>query len=510
MIAEIKTLTFNGIEVVDVSVQVHIAKGTPIFNIVGLPDKIIAESKERVRAALNSIALDIPPKRITVNLSPASLTKEGSHFDLPIAICLLAGLKILPQDQLERYLILGELALDGSILPVAGALPAAIGANIRNCGLICPYDNGSEVAWSGNDDILAPKNLLSLINHFSGSQRLSAPILRIAEDSIKYPDFKDVVGQELAKRALEIAAAGGHNILMIGTPGSGKSMLASRLPSILPEMSAEEILETSMIYSVSGQIKSGQLQKTRPFRSPHHTSSMIALVGGGHSKRIMPGEISLAHNGVLFLDELPEFSRATIDSLRQPIESRVVNISRANSHVTYPTRFQLVAAMNPCKCGYLSDPNRACSRAPICGEDYQSKISGPIMDRIDIVIEVNENKIYNTLSIKENETSESIKKRVVAARNRQLERYNGYGIAINAELEGELLYEMASLDNQTQELLNKFADKNKISMRSYNRILKVSRTIADLEGVNYIKKYHLAEAISYKQDVKIYGAGVGH
>jgi len=503
MIAEIRTLTFNGIDIVDVNVQVHLAKGMPAFNIVGLPDKIIAESKERVRAALNSIALDIPPKRITVNLSPASLTKEGSHFDLPIAVCLLSGLNILPQDQLEKYLVLGELALDGSILPVAGALPAAIGANIRNCGLICPYDNGGEVAWSGNGDILAPKNLLSLINHFSGSQRLSSPVASIEKDNVKYPDFKDVVGQEHAKRALEIAAAGGHNVLMVGTPGSGKSMLASRLSSILPEMSAEEILETSMIYSIAGQIKSGQLQKARPFRAPHHTSSMIALVGGGHSKRIMPGEISLAHNGVLFLDEFPEFPRAAIESLRQPIESRVVNISRANSHVTYPTKFQLVAAMNPCKCGYLSDPNRACSKAPICGEDYQSKISGPIMDRIDIVIEVNDNKLYDTSSIKENETSESIKRRVIAARDRQLERYSGYGIATNSEMEGELLYEMTSLDHETQELLNKFADKNKISMRSYNRILKVARTVADLEGANNIKKYHLAEAISYKRDAKI-------
>ena len=275
-------------------------------------------------------------------------------------------------------------------------------------------------------------------------------------------------------------------------------MLASRLPGILPEMSIQEILDTSMVYSIAGQIKSGQLKKNRPFRSPHHSSSTIALVGGGHSKKIMPGEISLAHNGVLFLDELPEFSRTTIESLRQPIETGYVNISRANSHVTYPTKFQLVAAMNPCKCGYLTDANRACSKAPKCAEDYQSKISGPIMDRVDITVEVNENVSYGTESIHTNESSDKIKERVFAARNLQKERYEGYGITLNSQLEGELLYEIASLDNETQILLNKFAEKNKISMRSYNRILKVSRTIADLSLSKKIKKYHLAEAINYK------------
>jgi len=498
MIAEINTLTFNGIDIVDVKVQVHIGKGLPAFNIVGLPDKIIAESKERVRAALNSIALDIPPKRITVNLSPASLTKEGSHFDLPIAVCLLTGLDILPKEELEKYLIMGELGLDASILPVAGALPAAIGANAKNLGIICPAENGGEVSWSGNDDILAPANLLSLINHFKGTQRLSKPTMQLMNSNEKHLDFKDVIGQETAKRALEIAAAGNHHVLMIGTPGSGKSMLASRMPGILPEMSIEEILDTSMIFSVAGQIKSGQLKKNRPFRSPHHSSSTIALVGGGHSKRIMPGEISLAHNGVLFLDELPEFSRASIESLRQPLEAGYVNIARANSHVTYPTKFQLVAAMNPCKCGYLMDANRACSKAPICGEDYQNKISGPIMDRIDIIVEVSETLGYKTQSIQNNESSATIKARVIKARELQHERYNGYGIRLNSELEGELLYEIASLDSAGQELLNKFAEKNKISMRAYNRILKVSRTIADLDLSNKIKKYHIAEAINYK------------
>jgi len=498
MISEINTLTFNGIDIVDVKIQVHIGKGIPTFNIVGLPDKIIAESKERVRAALNSIALDIPPKRITVNLSPASLTKEGSHFDLPIAACLLVGLDILPKAELDKYLVMGELALDASILPVAGALPAAIGANAKNLGIICPFENGSEVAWSGNSDILAPQNLLSLINHFKGTQRLLPPVPRLEEEVKKYPDFKDVIGQESAKRALEIAAAGNHNILMTGTPGSGKSMLASRMPGILPEMSIQEILDTSMIYSIAGHIKSGQLKKHRPFRSPHHSSSTIALVGGGHSKRIMPGEISLAHNGVLFLDELPEFSRTTIEALRQPIETGYINIARANSHVTYPTKFQLIAAMNPCKCGYLTDANRACSKAPRCAEDYQGKISGPIMDRIDIIVGVNENVGYGTESIHTNESSDKIKERVLAARNLQKERYEGYGITINSELEGELLYEIAGLDNETQTLLNKFAEKKKISMRAYNRILKVSRTIADLSLSQKIKKYHLAEAINYK------------
>ena len=498
MISEVNTITFNGIETIDIQVQAHIGKGIPAFNIVGLPDKIIAESKERIRASLNSIALDIPPKRITLNLSPASLAKEGSHFDLPIAICLLVGLNILPQEALEKYTIMGELSLDGSILPVSGVLPAAIGASSKNLGIICPAENGNEASWSGNDDILAPQNLLALINHFKGTQKLLPPEVKITESNIKYPDFKDVIGQETAKRALEIAAAGNHNVLMTGTPGSGKSMLASRIPGILPEMNAKEILETSMIYSISNQIKDGQLKRTRPFRSPHHSSSTIALVGGGHSKKISPGEISLAHNGVLFLDELPEFSRATIESLRQPLETGSINISRASSQVTYPAKFQLIAAMNPCKCGYLTDANRACSKAPRCAEDYQNKISGPILDRIDILVEVNEVPGYGTKSIENNETSATIRDRVLKARILQQERYHGYGITLNSELEGELLYEIASLDNEGQTLLNKFGEKNKISMRAYNRILKVARTIADLDNSQKIRKYHIAEAINYK------------
>lgn len=498
MLSQVKSLTFSGVNIVDVTVQAHISSGQATFQVVGLPDKIIAESRERVRAALSSIALELPQKRIVVNLSPADLMKEGSHFDLPIACCLLMALKILPIEELQNYLILGELGLDSNILPVSGVLPAAIGANARNLGLICPEKNGHEAAWSGNELVLAPKNLLALINHFKGTQMLGRPAVKAAVQSFEHPDFKDVIGQETAKRAMEVAASGNHNLLMIGTPGSGKSMLASRIPSILPTMEPAEILETSMIYSIAGEISDGELKQHRPFRAPHQTSSMIAMIGGGHSKRIMPGEISLANNGVLFLDEFPEFPRGILESLRQPMETKKVLIARANSHVHYPAKFQLIAAMNHCKCGYMKDASKACSKVPKCGVEYQQRISGPIMDRIDIFIEVNELSKYDTSSIASNETSKDIAKRVLQARDIQRKRYDGYGIITNSDLEGEMLYEFASPDKDGQELLTLFADKNKISMRSYSRILKVARTIADLDASSKIAKPHVAEALSYK------------
>lgn len=500
MVSEINTITLNGIKTFDVKVQVSISPGLPAFNIVGLPDKTIAESKERVRAALNSIALAMPPKRIIINLAPADLMKEGSHFDLPIMIGILVGLKIIPAEAVKDFVVIGELGLNGQILPISGILPAAISASAKNMGIICPQENGGEALWSGNDSIIAASDLISLINHFKGTQTISSPktVDRPQEINKNSLDFKDVIGQETAKRILEIAAAGNHNVLMVGSPGAGKSMLAARVPGILPSMSPKEILETSMIYSVMGEIKNGQLTHIRPFRAPHHSASQVAIVGGGHSKRISPGEISLAHNGVLFLDELPEFQRTIIDSLRQPLETKEVAISRANAFVKYPANFQLIAAMNPCRCGYLNQPNKQCSKAPKCGEEYQKKISGPILDRFDLFVEVHTVPEYEHSLVDNNEPSSEIRKRVIRARNLQLERFKNTPYKTNSDLEGDLLYSHTKIDKESKNLLNSFAKKLAISMRSYNRILKVSRTIADLEGKENIEKHHISEALSYR------------
>lgn len=502
MVAHIKTVTFHGIEVVDVNVQVHFSPGMPVFALVGLPDKTIAESKERIRAALHSIGLMLPAQRIIVNLSPADVVKEGSHFDLPIAIGLLINMGVIAAEEVENYLILGELALDGSLISVNGVLPASIGANERNYGIICPESNGKEAAWSGNNNIIASNGITQLLNHLKKRQCIAPPkISNTPADSFaSYAvDLKDIKGQETAKRALEIAATGGHNMLMSGSPGAGKSMLASAMPSILPAMTAKEILEISMISSIAGGISDGNLKTSRPFRAPHHSCSMPAMVGGGANKRVMPGEISLAHNGVLFLDELPEFPRVVIDSLRQPLEEGKVNISRANYHVTYPANFQLIAAMNPCRCGFLGDADRECNKAPRCGEDYQGKISGPFFDRIDIYLEVNTSSIDSIMKAAESEDSKTVAKRVQKARDLQAQRYDGFGIRNNSELNGKLIEEFASPISEARLLLNNAAEKMKLSMRGYNRILKLARSIADLEEENNVNKAHIAEALNYRK-----------
>ena len=386
-VARIRTVAFSGIDVKDVDVQVQISAGLPAFTIVGLPDKAIAESRERVRSALGALGLGLPPRRITINLAPADLAKEGSHFDLPIALALLVGMGALPGDAIQGYLALGELALDGAILRVGGVLPAAVAASARELGLICPEACGGEAAWLGSDiEVLAPASLLALINHCNGSQVLSPPVPQLRDQPPDYPELSEIKGQETAKRALEIAAAGAHNLLLIGPPGSGKSMLAARLPGLLPPLDPAEILEVSMVASVAGLLHDGRLTERRPFRSPHHATSVAAMVGGGPHAR--PGEVSLAHKGVLFLDELPEFGRAILESLRQPLEVGRVTVARANHHVTYPARFQMVAAMNPCRCGHLDNPVLACSRAPRCAREYQARISGPLFDRIDLHVEV--------------------------------------------------------------------------------------------------------------------------
>ena len=425
MLSRVNTVAFNGLEILDVDLQVQISSGLPAFTIVGLPDKAVAESRERVRAALQSLGLSLPAKRITLNLAPADLLKEGSHFDLPVALGLLAGMGVIPQEELADYIALGELGLDGSLLSVNGILPAAVKANRSGKGLICPAANGSEAAWSGLQSIVAPDSLLSLVNHFKGSQLIPFPTVQKTESQTLFPDMSDVKGQESAKRALEIAAAGAHNLLMIGPPGAGKSMLAARLPSILPPLTAAEALETSMIHSVAGELKNGGICFERPFRDPHHSASTPALVGGGRKAR--PGEISLAHNGVLFLDELPEFSRAALEALRQPLENGSVSISRVNAHTVYPARFQLIAAMNPCRCGNLGNPALACSRAPKCAEEYQSRISGPLLDRIDIHIEVPAVSPWEMNDVKKGENSAAIRERVIKAREIQAERFRRMG-----------------------------------------------------------------------------------
>ena len=386
MVARAYTVAFQGVDARLVEVQCAVTAGLPAFSVVGLPDKAVSEARERVRAALTALSIALPAKRITVNLSPADLPKEGSHFDLPIALALLAALDILPKDTVAQLVALGELSLDGTMIPVIGALPAAVAAAEANCTLVCPKACGAEAAWVGATQVIAPATLLDCINHFNGRAILAPaePGEVAGEDFSR--DLRDVKGQERAKRALEIAAAGRHHFLMVGSPGSGKSMLAARIPGILPPLTAEEALETSMIHSLAGLLDEGGISRARPYRTPHHTASMAAIVGGGRGAK--PGEISLAHNGVLFLDEFPEFPRTVLETLRQPIETGDVVVARANAHIRYPCKFLLVAAANPCKCGYLADANRACSRAPICGEDYLGRISGPLMDRFDLRLEV--------------------------------------------------------------------------------------------------------------------------
>jgi len=497
--SRVLTVAFQGVEAVRVDVEVQLTGGQVAFMVVGLGDKAVGESRERVRAAFAGLGLALPSKRLVVNLAPADLPKEGSHYDLPIALAVLGAMGILPSDALEGWAAIGELSLDGRINPVAGALPAALAASAMGVGLICPEACGPEAAWAGDAPLLAPRSLISVINHFRGQQILTAPQPGQVVESAHLLDLQEVRGQEQAKRALEIAAAGGHNLLFCGPPGSGKSMLAQRMVGILPPLSASELLETSMVHSVAGLIARGALSRARPFRSPHHSASMAALTGGGLKAK--PGEISLAHNGVLFLDEMPEFSVQALDSLRQPLETGEVVVARANAHVRYPARFQLLAAMNPCRCGHGGAGKGACGKAPKCQLDYQGRISGPMLDRMDLTVDVPAVTAMDLSLPPSPEGSAEVAARVAAARQIQSDRALSLDLqtdGLNSRLDGKALEAVIQLEPSARDLLGRAAESGNLTARGWTRTLRLARTIADLDMCETVARVHLAEALVYR------------
>ena len=502
MFAKVVTVAFEGVEARRVDVEVTSTHGMQgSFQVVGLGDKAVAESRERVRGALAGIGLAFPARRVVANLAPADLPKEGSHFDLPIALALLASMGILPVDALDGWAAVGELGLDGRIAPVAGALPAAVAASAMGLGLICPEANGPEAAWAGDLAILAPRSLISVVNHFRGTQIMTAPRPGAALTGGAVSDLKDVKGQDMAKRALEVAAAGGHNLLFVGPPGSGKSMLAARLPGLLPPLTPAELLETSMVWSLAGMIAKGALTSARPFRSPHHSASMAALTGGGLKAK--PGEVSLAHNGVLFLDELPEFTPQALDSLRTPLETGEVTVARANAHVRYPARFQLVAAMNPCRCGVGGVGKGHCGKAPRCQRDYQGRLSGPLLDRIDLQVEAPAVTAADMALPPPVEGTAEAAARVAAAREIATERGRELGLdpseALNARTSGPTLDRIATPDPPGRDLLIRAGEAGNLTARGWTRTLRLARTIADLEGGGGVLRRHIAEALAYRR-----------
>ena len=501
MFARISTVSLHGINARAVDVQVSLAAGLPSFTIVGLADKAVTESRERVRAALSAIGLGLPPKRITVNLSPADLPKEGSHYDLAIALGVMVASGAIPGDLLEHYCVAGELSLDGSLSPLVGALPASIGASALGKGLICPAASGSEAAWAGESvDILAPPDILSLVNHLKGEQMLARPE---PTQAVTGPgpdvDLADVRGQESAKRALEIAAAGGHNMLMIGPPGAGKSMLAQRLPTILPPMPSEEMLEVAMIQSMAGLLSHSGMSRERPFRAPHHSATMAAIVGGG--SRPQPGEVALAHRGVLFLDELPEFSPRVLDSLRQPLETGEVSIARANHRISYPSQIQLIAAMNPCRCGRGFEAGSHCRRGKNCVSGYMSRISGPMLDRIDLQIDMPAVSALDLTQPRAPETSAVVRDRVAGARDLQKRRYAQLGLpgaGTNGNCPASRLCELVVPTRESLSLLQDATQNLGMTARGYHRALRLARTIADLDQSTDVSHIHMAEALAYR------------
>lgn len=503
MLVKVYGAALQGIEATIVTIEVNSSRGIKFF-LVGLPDSAVKESHERIISALQVNGYRFPSKQIVVNMAPADIRKEGSAYDLPLAIGILASVGEVSEEKLSKHLIIGELSLDGSLQPIKGALPIAISARAQGYeGFILPKQNAREAAVVNNLNVYGVENIKEVIEFFNGERELEPTIVNTREEFYQHQsnfpyDFADVKGQESVKRALEVAAAGGHNLIMIGAPGSGKSMMAKRLPSILPPLSLGESLETTKIHSVAGKLsKNDSLIATRPFRSPHHTISQVAMVGGGSNPQ--PGEISLAHNGLLFLDELPEFNRSVLEVLRQPLEDRHISISRAKYSLDYPASFMLVASMNPCPCGYYNHPTKACVCNPGQVHRYLNRISGPLLDRIDIQIEIVPVPFEKMAEQKTAESSASIRERVIKARKIQEQRFaNHPGIYCNAQMESKLLHQYASPDEKGLSLLRMAMSRLNLSARAYDRILKVARTIADLEGSESIQPNHLAEAISYR------------
>ena len=499
MFSSIKTCVLSGIEGNIVYVETDLQNGLPVVNIVGLPDVSIKESKERVRSAIKNSGFQFPLKRITVNLAPANLRKEGSQMDLAIAVGILKSSNVIFQDIGEDVAILGELSLDGAVYPINGILPMVI--SLRELGIkkcIVPSQNYQEAAVVSDIEILPVKSLIELVDYLNGDNTIEIlpPMPTEKMISAEKLDFSDIKGQKALKRALEVAAAGGHNILIIGPPGAGKTMAAMRIPGILPELSFQESIEVTKIYSVAGKLKTNGLVTERPFRSPHHTASAVSLIGGGRIPK--PGEVSLAHNGVLFLDELPEFSRNVLEVLRQPVEEGEVHISRANASLSFPANFMLVASMNPCPCGYYGDPTHECTCTQNAINTYLGKISSPLLDRIDLHMEVAAVNFKDINAEEEEESSAMIRQRVDHARQLQLKRYKSDGIFSNAMMGADMISIHCSLAPNSKQLLELAFERFHFSARSYNKILKIARTIADLDEVENIEETHLMEAIRYR------------
>lgn len=501
VVSKVRTVAFVGMRPIEIIVEAQISPGLTSFCIVGLPDKAVGEAKERVRSTFFQLGVGFPSGKVIINMAPADIPKAGSHYDLPIALAIFGAMGVIDISMLENSISIGELGLDGTLPYISGTICAAMLANEKNLSLICPKRCENEALWSGNNNIIATPNITSLLNHINGATQITSPEISTTKPSeMDFGiDMSDVSGQFFAKRALEIAASGGHNVLMIGAPGSGKSMLASRMKTILPLLSPKEALETTCIYSLAGMLPKEGLVYYPPYREPHNSASLISIVGGGSDAK--PGEISLAHNGVLFLDEFPEFQRSVIDALRQPMETNEITISRAKEHITYPANIQLIAAMNPCKCGYFGTTEKQCAKAPRCALEYRNKISGPIFDRFDIVIYVSSVKVAELFENTTKETSAIIRHRVKKTRTLQKNRAERYAINssyLNGKAQGKYLDEITRLDAESSNFFQRAIENSNISARSCYKILRVSRTIADMENEPSIKQHHISEALQYR------------